>query len=136
MTALTDLVDFIAPNYATDTSRRDAAITMATRYLGATSALWGAVYNDAIANLAAHLLTVYDPNGPFSSGGGGSVSGSVTGMSTGDWSVSFGGGGGAGAGGAMGDEGLERTSYGLEYLRLRNSRAAGRARVVRPNSTD
>lgn len=135
MTALTDLVDFIAPNFATDTTRRDTAITMATRYLGATSAKWGAVYNDAIANLAAHLLTIYDPNGPFAAGAGSVGAGPVTSIRTGDWAVSYAGPATMGSG-ATGDAVLMMTPYGQEYVRLRNSRAAGKARVVYPNNTD
>ena len=84
MSELTDIVDFIAPGFASDPARRNAAISMATRFVGATSAKWGAVYQDAIANLAAHFLTIYDPRSAAGAGGaGGSVAGAITSIKTG-----------------------------------------------------
>lgn len=130
MSELTDLVDFIAPNLVSDTTRRDTAIDMATRFVGATSAKWGSVWNDAIANLAAHLLAVYDPDGAISGSGGGA--GPITQQKTGDWSVSY--AAPSSSGGATSDGSLSQTPWGREYLRLRNSRAKGKMTVIQSSN--
>lgn len=136
MSELTDLVDLIAPNFRGDPKRRNAAIDMAARFIGATSEKWGPVYLDAIANLAAHYLTLYDPDGAFAGGGGsGGIAGAITSVRTGDWAIS-GEGSNAGSGGAYSDASLKLTVYGKEYLRLRDSRAAGKMKVVRPIATE
>ena len=88
---------------------------------------WGAVYPEALANHAAHLMTrggvgqVLTPGDPTVA-----AAGSATSITTGRLAVSFGGSGGAGAGRASdgSEDDLTTTKYGLRYLDLMKSRAA------------
>jgi hypothetical protein len=105
----------------------DAASSMAP------PARWGAVYDQAVANLAAHLMTrggagqVLTPGDPTVAAAGGATS-----ITTGRLAVSFGSSGGAGAGRASdgSEDDYTTTKYGLRYLALMKTRAARLPRVL------
>ena len=88
-------------------------------------AVFGKVYPQAVAYLAAHLMTV---SGRAEATGSASP-GAVQSATTGGVSVSF---GASTAHKTLGDESLSSTAYGLEYLALRNSRAGTKMKLIRP----
>lgn len=103
----------------------DAATSMAT------SARWGAVYDQAVANLAAHLMTLDGVGQALTPGDPGAGAGLVaTSVKTGNLSVTYtalAGSASAGSSGAGGD--YATTKYGRRYWQLLNSRAARLPRV-------
>lgn len=102
------------------------------------SRAWGNVYGQAVAYLAAHILTIARRGDASAAGGGAGAgqggTGAVSSISTGDWSVSFGGSltGAEGGVDTLAEASLMTTRHGKEYLALRRTRAAGRSRVIRP----
>lgn len=135
-----DKVRLLAPEFAADPDELltvfiDIALDMTS------AAAWGKVYGTAIAYLAAHLKTVADQGDPSASGAGPGAgmgtTGGVASMAVGRWNVSFGGMlTGAEAGLDPGADGsLVTTRHGKMYLMLRKSRAAGKARLIRPKGT-
>lgn len=116
--------DLFAPELASD-SRKDAFLETAAFQMSSASR-WGNVYNQAQALLAAHMLTRSPSDGSQAE-----VVGAVTNRSAGNLSV--GRAPLAASGLSLTDAELASTRYGADYLRLRNTRAAARAGVVRPS---
>jgi len=131
------LVKTLAPEYAAETDETLAVwLDLAAQRLDAS--VWGGVYGQAVAYLAAHLLTVARrgiaglPGSGAGAGQGGA--GSVDSVSTGDWSVGFAGGlsGGEGNTDLLAESSYLTTRFGKEFVSLRRSRPASRSRLVRP----
>jgi len=113
----------IAPEYANEDDATIAVfIDLAAQRLGGPL-VWGAVYTQAVAYLAAHLLAV-SRAGVDGSGG---TSAEVTSKRTGDLAVGY-----ASSGIGGDDAALAATRFGKEFLALRSTRAVGRASVIRP----
>lgn len=87
-------------------------------YARLDASFWGAQRPLATALLAAHAYL----KDKAASASAGASAGKVTGKSVQDWSASYEGGGSTS--GAEGDADLRSTVYGVEYLRLRNTRFA------------
>lgn len=119
----TEALAALAPLVASD-SRAATFLEMAATRL--TASAWGNVYVQAVALLAAHMLEM----APSSSGGGaaGAASGPVASKSAGDQSIAY--GSLAGAPTSTADEALKQTTYGREFIALRDTRAAARAGVL------
>lgn len=97
------------------------------------AARWGAVYPEAQANLAAHLMTRSGVGqAPVAGDPLTSAPGGATSITTARLAVSFGNGGGVGAGRASdgSEDDLTTTKYGLRYIALMKSRAARLPRVL------
>lgn len=131
MSALSTL-RLIAPEYA---SIADAVVE---EWLGLAIASiagadqWGGVYDQAVANLAAHLMARAGVGTTPAPGDGSANSGAITSVRTGDLAVGYGNVGGVGAGGAgLGDDDYTTTKYGMRYLALRASRARRMPRWAR-----
>lgn len=96
----------------------------ASRMAGADR--WGAVYQEAVALRAAHMMT-RDGVGQVLTPGNALVSaaGAATSITTGRLAVSLGGAGGVGAGRAAdgSEDDLTTTKYGLSLLELMKGRA-------------
>lgn len=120
------IVTEIAPQF-TDDAR--IAIFLARAERRHTQAAWGAVYADAMAALAAHMLTRF-PASAAASSAAGEVTGGVTARSAGDLSESY-GDATAGVDVGLSDADLRTTRYGLDYLALRASRSATTATAIR-----
>lgn len=129
------LIRTVAPEYKDET---DEVLTvwldLAAQRLDETT--WGKVYAQALAYLAAHLLTVArrGVSGlPGSGAGAGQgASGAVTSISTGDWSIGFAGGMNGSEGGVdtLAESSLLTTRFGKEFVALRRTRPASRSRVI------
>ena len=119
MTALEALA-ILAPEVA---ARADASDLLALAALQMTPSTWGSVYTLALCHLAAHMATLA-PTTAAASSASAAVAGPVTAKSTQDRSESYGSATAGVAGMTLGDAALARTRYGLEYLRLRNTRSA------------
>ena len=116
----------VAPEFAADT-RLASFLAKAER--AHSIAPWGAVYADAMAYYAAHLLTRQKETAAASSAAAESAGG-VTSRSAGDLAEGY---GDASAGGTTvpdADVDLRTTRYGLAYLRLRGSRVATTATLI------
>lgn len=114
----------VAPTLYAD-ARWSTFVAIAQEQL--TAAAWGNVYGQASAYLAAHLLQVAID----AENAGAGVAGSpLTGITTGALSESY--GATVAASNNTDDALLATTSYGRQFLALRRTRAAGRARVVVP----
>lgn len=84
-----------------------------------TGSAWGdAVFPQAVAYLAAHLLTLQARAAAMAVGLAGA--GPLTSAGTGGLSLGFGGGGFTGSEDVV----LSTTAHGQQFIRLRNSRAA------------
>ena len=120
--AIDHLTD-IAPELAgEDEKRLERFIEMASRRVSAR--VFGKLYPDAVVYLAAHLITVSNRAKKTGTAGAGPVQQVRTGGTT----IAFGGGGNASA---AGDEALNATPYGQEYLAIRNSRALTKGILLR-----
>lgn len=128
------ILRLIAPQYATiSDGDAQAWIDLAASSV-ANADLWGAVYPEALANLAAHLMTRAGVGtSPAAGDAASTIGGSITSLRTGDLAVSYGGTGGAGAGRSSdgSDDDYTTTKYGLRFIALRQSRAARAPRWVR-----
>lgn len=114
MTTL-EVLDMIAPELAgLDTSRKNSAITLASQRL--SPLVFGALYQQAAAYMAAHILTLADR------GGSGGLVGAITSVKTGGLSVN--------SRGSAVASGLGSTHYGEEYLNISNR--VLKTPVVRP----
>jgi hypothetical protein len=103
--SVSSLLHIIAPQYDL-TDHRNDFITMASSQVNRT--WFGANYELAVANLAAHLITIYT-NSSYISG-----SGVITGKSEGDLSISYSAPSMTGGG----NDSLNQTGFGREFLRL------------------
>lgn len=121
--------DFYGPGYAAD-SRKTMALDLATARLPAIQ--WGEMWTPAVALLALHILAVSPETASGSSSSGGAVAGPVTSRTAGGLSESYGSSSSTVAGLTAADADLMRSTYGQQYLAMRATRAAGRARVVVP----
>lgn len=81
---------------------------------------FGVLFQQATIYLAAHLLLI-SPEGGTGTGGAG---GPVTSKKTGDEAISFGSIVSLATGASLGDADLMKTSYGAQFVSIRNSRAA------------
>ena len=118
------LLKAVAPEFDVGDDSEDERLAlflgMATRRLDRSA--WGAVYEDAQVYLAAHLLTLSARSSTAGAGAG-----AITGMSTGDFSMSF-----APVMTRPGaDAELATTVYGQQFLALRSTRAAGAPRLIK-----
>lgn len=127
----------LAPEYAAETDEvLMTYLDFAAQRLDARA--FGGVYAQAVAYLAAHILTIARRGVAGGAGGGAGAgqgaSGAVTAVSTGDWSVSFAGGLNGSEGGVdtLAEASLMTTRFGKEFLALRRTRAASRSRVIKP----
>jgi hypothetical protein len=126
-----DILRLIAPEFASVSDEAALVwIGLAAESMAAPVE-WGAVYAQALANHAAHLMARSGLiEGEVSSGlvSGGTVSS----MTTGRESISFGGTGGVGQGQASNgvDDDLTTTRWGMRYKSLRDTRAARLPRVL------
>jgi len=112
MNTRTLITTVIAPQLASvDGEVIDVHIELASMECDAS--LWGATYQRAVALLAAHSLTITERNAE--SGTAGAGSGAVTSRKAGDLSITY----GAALGVISSDATYATTSYGLEFLRLR-----------------
>lgn len=125
------MLEAFAPEFVGD-SRIALALELAAEQMG-TSAIWGNVYDQAVAYLAAHLLTGWSPAaGSGSSSAAGGTAGPVTAESAGDVSRSYGSSVSGVAGGvSLSDALLATTSHGRAFLGLRKGRSAGAPGLVR-----
>lgn len=90
---------------------------------------WGAVYDEAVAQLAAHLMTSAAVGQTVSPGDPGAGAGLIaTSVKTGDLSVTYSALGGGSATSAAAGE-YATTKYGRRYWQLLRSRAARLPRV-------
>ena len=126
MASTDDILAAIAPEVATHASK-DIFLELAA--LSLTASEWGAVYAHAVCLLAAHMATLAPESADDSADGAG-VAGPVTAKSAGDVSESYGNATAGVAGVTISSAALARTKYGLEFLRLRGSRAARTPRVI------
>lgn len=118
------MLEAFAPEFVGDT-RIALALELAAEQM-ATEAVWGNVYDQAVAYLAAHLLTSWSPAAGSGSGSAaGSAAGPVTSESAGDVSRSYGNSTSGVTGLGLSDALLATTSHGRNYLGLRRTRAAG-----------
>ena len=93
----------------------DAAINIAQRQV--TASTWAELFEDGVANLTAHILTLA-ARSKEAADAGIFAAGAMTSIKTADLAVGF---GATGAATAKADEAaLRTTTYGLEYLRLRS----------------
>ncbi len=118
--------DVFAPALASD-SLKDAYLDFAATQM-ASATVWGNVYYQAVALLAAHMLTRL-PSDPAASANASEATGGYTSRSVLTISESR---GTAFTAKTAADAELATTRFGLLYMRLRDSRAAGSARVVVP----
>lgn len=86
-------------------------IALAVAELSATA--WGVLYTQAVAYLAAHKYA----SGPGASASSGSLGGSVAERRARNWSIRY----NSPPAGAGSDGGMDTTSYGREFLRLRGN---------------
>lgn len=110
---IAQIIEDIAPELASiDPDRRDRVIALAENQVG--KKVFGDLYDLAVAYLAAHMLSIADRQGR---------SGQVTGLREGDLQIQF--------GSVSGSGGLNSTSYGEEFLRIRSFVVvAARTRMV------
>lgn len=114
----------IAPEFeGEDQQRLESFIEMAALRL--SPRIFGRLYPQAVAYLAAHLLSV---SGRAREAGR-TAAGPLASITTGGQSISF---AQSGALASLGDEALKSTSYGLEFLAIRNSRAGTKMKLIRP----
>ena len=118
------LLAFYVPDM--DPARVSIAIEIATTQLQGSRAKWGVVYNQAVALLAAHINWSSDPDNAVGETGSG---GPVTSVGTDKLSISFGPPQTNGAT-SVGDADLLRSTWGQQFIRLRQSRAGARATIV------
>lgn len=124
MAGAVDILVEIAPELASETpTRLDLFLELAASRI--SPEVFGRVYVQAVAYLAAHLLTLANRAQDV----GTAAPGAVQSASTGGVSVAF---GSTGAPLSVSDAALGQTNYGLQYLELRNSRAATKMRLIRP----
>jgi len=121
MSSSIDTLDAIAPEYASEpTATKETFLEMAAQRM--TPEVWGRLYEQAAAYLAAHLLKVRQRGEDFAASGGAGAGG-VSSVSTGDLSVSFEGAGDGAQ--TLNEEALSSTEYGQQYLHLRGQLSAG-----------
>ena len=116
-----DLMPAIAPELEGD-EHLETFVELAAGRLSAK--VFGARYPEAVAYLAAHLLTMskrVSENGVASGG-------AVASVSTGGLSLSFGQSNGQSS---AADESLKSTHYGQEFLAIRATRAAVKGLLIR-----
>lgn len=136
MSAGSDLLIALYPQYTGD-GRVDTYLEVAA--LQHTAIPWGAVYTLAMAHYAAHGLMIADLDADAVSEGGnaGAANGLASGVrsrTAGAESITYAtpsASDAASLGLAAGDDELLKTSAGRAYLRLRKSRPAGSAQLVR-----
>ncbi len=96
----------------------EAVLTVAARRH--TPVAWGVVFADAMAEYAAHMLTLSPPGGASTLP---SVAGPVTSRKAGGLAESYGAPSTSAA--TSGEAWLLRTSHGQAYIHLRDTRAEG-----------
>ena len=106
----------IAPEVASD-ARVETFIQLAADRMDA--ATWGNCYPQGVAYLVAHMLTM--ANRAASEGTSGGSPGPVTSRGAGDLSIGYGTVGGSYSGS---DGDYTQTSYGIQYLSLRDTLSA------------
>lgn len=113
-----DVLLRVAPQFAGEaTATLEAYLGDAALQLAPT--VWGVLFEQATAQLAAHLMTLRDRAQATAGDGSGMVpAGGVTSVRTGGLGLTFGAVGAATAG--AGEAALRTTPYGLEFLRLRS----------------
>lgn len=92
-----------------------------------TAASFGAaaVFAEAMAYYAAHLMKMQERAAAASGGGGGGAGvGSVTSHRAGKWAVGYGGTGSASSKFDKSEQDLLQTTYGMTYLSIVNTRSA------------
>jgi len=109
-----------------DAARATVAITIASEQLQGARTIWGTVYNQAVALLAAHINWASDPDSLVGEAGAG---GQVTSIGTDKLSIGF-GAAQTNATQSLGDADLMRTTWGQQFIRLRQSRAGARATII------
>lgn len=114
MTGSRELFEAIAPEFA-GSARADVFLSMAARRLSPRT--FGRLYPEAVAYLAAHLLTMSPEDG----GAEAASAGPVVSRGAGSLSVSYGAVGGLVD---VSDSTLAQTRYGREYLAILRSRSA------------
>lgn len=114
MSASRDILNAIAPEFA-DEPRADLFLTLAAQRIRPSA--FGALYGQAVAYLAAHMLTMSPDDG----GEGAASAGPVTSRGAGALSIGYGAPGAAASGHV--DAALQQTRYGREYLAILRSRA-------------
>ncbi len=133
MSALAVLRHIAAQYAALDDADVEEWLAMARAQM-APATTWGAVYEQAVANRAAHMMTRARVGEGAEAGDPTTAApGSLASVTTARLSVSYGASGGPGSGRASsgGDDELTTTRYGLAYLELRASRAARLPRMMR-----
>lgn len=123
-----EMLEAFAPEFVGD-ARIALALELAAQQM--REAAWGVVFDQAVARLAAHLLTEWGSAADSGSGdAAGIASGPVTAESAGDVSRSYGNAMTGVSGLSVSDAVLATTSHGRAFLALRKSRAAGSAGLV------
>lgn len=124
-------IEIVRAKYPAYDAVPDTTVTtlleLATQEIGLVqSSVWGDLYGQALAALAAHMLEIRARSaasvGPGGAASGGTAMGPSTSVKTDKLSVSFGDGSSAIAGHAaasLGDAVLATTVGGQDYLRLR-----------------
>lgn len=119
------MVKFYAPELDPGDDSADAqieqAIVVASRRI--TPAAFDALYEDALACLAAHLLIMGERTTDHPG-----AAGAIQSEKTGDWSRTY--AMPANISAALADAALKQTNPGLEYLSIRSSRVATTGRLI------
>ena len=125
MQTIEDVFDAIAPQYATEDPARIATFTALAKEQIALN-VFGGMYNQAVAYLTAHLMTLADRQ---LAGGGSSwgAGGPVNSASTGGVSVSY----GWDIAWGKWDADLISTPYGVWFLTQWNKRRGSGMRLIR-----
>jgi hypothetical protein len=98
-----DVINLVAPDVASSRSQSDLETAISLAEKRVSVGVWGDRYRQAVAYLAAHYLAVADK---------GNNPGPVTSEKAGSVSVSY--------GYSQQSSGLESTSYGQQFLELRD----------------
>ena len=123
----TEVLTAIAPEVA---ARVDADTWLVLAAGQLYSVAWGANYTLGVCYLAAHMATLA-PLDVDEAAAGAVVAGPITSKGAGDLSESYGSATSGVSGITTGDAALMLTKYGREFIRLRNTRAARTATVIR-----
>jgi len=119
-----ELVTFYAPQFAGEDDAIATALELASTAHNAT--FWGAVFAQAMAAYAAHLLILRQREIDAAAAGSFAAPGPVVSQRAGDLGIGY-GAPSVGAGAASSDDALRTTTAGREYLRLRSSRPRTRS---------
>ena len=118
------LLDVLAPELAGETTARKETFLAIAAQVHTASEL-GAPTETMLTWYAAHLMPLSPGDGSGFGGGGPGAAGPITSKKAGELSIGFGSASAGIAGGTvLGDASLMLTTYGLNYLAVRSSRAA------------